>query len=117
MSFALDAAPGAFLVISTVALTAQTVTLIRIRRNKTAGDVRRRGLVRTVACRVFAAALYVLLGTGALLVTPAVAGVAAFLCFGFTQCLWLGSSLLDLRLKHQLSPNEPTGRHREETHH
>jgi hypothetical protein len=113
-SLALNAASVAFIAISLAAFIAQSTALAKLITQSSTSGARRQGLVRTVSCRVFAAGLYVMLGVEALLVPPEVAAVTAFWCFGATQCLWLASSAMDVRLSRRLNTaNENHGRHRQ----
>lgn len=82
----------AFLAISIFGFVVQTWALTHIRR----GD-RRPGLVRTAACRVGAAVLYVAIGINAVTWQWATLQVA-FVTFFTTQATWQINALMDVRL-------------------
>lgn len=97
-----------FLTISSAALAAQAAALATILRHRTRHS-KRRGLVRTVACRVTAAGLYVCLGVASLVVSDTIALIAGFVVFSVTQLLWMANSHADLRLA---QPPSPGAKHR-----
>lgn len=102
-----------FLTISTAALIAQTMFLVGLFAQHQISAPPRRGLVRTVACRVLAAGLYVALGVSSLLVPTKTALITSFLVYSFTQCLWGLNSAADRRISCRLNvASGAHGRHR-----
>jgi hypothetical protein len=82
----------AFLVIAVFGLSVQAWALRRLWR-----AVHMPGLVRTSACRVVCAVLYVLVGLNAWLPKWAVLQVT-FVAFCLTQATWQINALMDVRL-------------------
>lgn len=82
----------AFLVISMAGFVVQTWALGHIRHGNN-----RPGLVRTAACRVAAAVLYVIIGINAVTWQWATLQVA-FAGFFITQATWQINALMDVRL-------------------
>lgn len=68
----------------------------------------RRGLVRTVVCRMFAAAVYIAVAACTVLAREALP-VVALTVFTFTQVLWQANSYLDVRLRRDLARDRDTG--------
>lgn len=94
-----------FLVISVVSMAAQSTSVARMVRwhygRSESRSAIHRGLVRTAACRAFAAVLYV--GFGVLSLThPDTTAVASLIVFSGVQAMWIMNSILDNRLKRQL---------------
>jgi hypothetical protein len=90
-----------FLTISSVAFLAQAAFLVALFIQRRTNGPPRRGLIRTVACRVFAAGLYVGLGISAFLLSTEVELVTSFIVYSSTQCLWAVNSAADRRLGRQ----------------
>lgn len=84
-----------FLAVSAAALITQLAGLKRVL------SVPRPGLVRTVACRVAAAAIYVALGVATLLNRHSF-HVLGLLVFSATQTLWLANTVADVRLRREM---------------
>lgn len=102
-----------FLTISTAALIAQTMFLVGLLAQRRTSAPPRRGFVRTVACRVLAAGLYVALGVSSLLVPTKTALITSFIVYSFTQCLWGLNSAADRRISCRLNvASGAHGRHR-----
>lgn len=96
-----------FLGVSGLTLTWQSVALRRLTRvalptlPASAARIAHRGLIRTSACRVLAAAIYVVLaaitiGTGSL---PSL----TLLVFSVVQVIWMTNAALDIRLRKRLA--------------
>lgn len=100
--------PLLFLAVSSINATGQLVQLHRLRAwgAKAAGrdhDVHR-GLVRTTACRVAAALIYIGFGITALLVRdPVRVAALSLIVFTFVQLVWQANSVADLRLRRKLA--------------
>jgi len=111
--WASDVVAAAFLTVSCVAFTAQLLTLRQLRApGGTSRDAAvYRGLVRTLACRVGVAVLYIAVGVNALVIKFDLA-VVTLAAFGFTQCIWLANSRADVRLRKRLDGEIRHGRHR-----
>lgn len=87
-----DAITVAFLVVSLVGLVVQVWALTRLWRTEPGP-----GLVRTSACRVACAVLYIVVGLNAWCPQWAVLQVT-FVAFCLTQATWQINAVLDVRL-------------------
>ena len=102
-----------FLLVSCVSLVLQVLAFARlaIRQARTATEeLVGGGYLRTVACRVLAAVVYVvvaavqLAGSGTLT-------AEALIVFTSVQAIWVSNSLLDIRIRRRLDrPGRPDGR-------
>lgn len=96
-----------FLLVSCLSLVFQVLAFARLASHARtpAGELIRSGHLRTVACRVLAATVYVavaavqLAGSGTL-------SAEALLVFGAIQGLWVTNSLLDIRTRRELGRQE-----------
>jgi len=101
-----------FLLVSCLSLVFQLLAFIRLaaRRARTpAEELVGGGYLRTVACRVLAATIYVVVaaiqfaGAGTL-------SAEALIVFTSVQVIWQVNSVLDIRIRRSLSQGPPDGR-------
>jgi hypothetical protein len=98
-----------FLLVSCLSLMAQVLAYIRLaaRRARTpTEELVGGGYLRTVACRVLAATVYVTVAA----IQLAGAGTLSFealIVFVSVQLLWMGNSLMDIRIRRALAQGRP----------
>lgn len=94
-----------FLIVSYFGFFIQMLSLVRLvrspPRNTPAASLTYKGLVRTSACRVAAAVIYVWIGTNVLFFSIDIA-VATLASFCVVQVMWMISSRLDVHLKRRI---------------
>jgi hypothetical protein len=93
-----------FLAVSCVSLVLQVLSFIRLAVQRAGSDVERLvgdGYLRTVACRVLAATVYVVVAAVQLAGAGTLSGEAVIV-FTAVQSLWVGNSLLDIRIRRKL---------------
>jgi hypothetical protein len=97
------------LLVSCVSLAFQVAAFARLaarRASTPAAELAGRGYMRTVACRVLAAAMYTTFAV-LQLVSVQVGGLStvseALIVFTAAQVLWMGNSLMDIRIRRALS--------------
>lgn len=97
-----------FLAVSCASWVFQALALGRlaVRRGRTP-EMRKvgAGYFRTVACRVLAATVYVVVAA-VQLAGDGTLSFEALIVFGSIQGLWIANTLLDIRLRRSLSPPE-----------
>lgn len=96
MMFAVSAGSAAVHCVAWWRLTRGPVAVGRAAR------LARRGLIRTVACRILAAVVYIGVAVVTVVARPALP-VVALAVFTGTQLLWQLNSLLDVRLRRDLA--------------
>lgn len=100
-----------FLVVSAVSLVIQGASLRRLYHWPEIGghtqNLVYRGLLRTSACRVLAALLYVGMGIATLLARSTLP-VMALSVFTAVQMLWQANAVADVRLRHKLADDVET---------
>ena len=100
-----------FLLVSCLSLVFQMMTFIRLiaRRPRTpVEELVGSGYIRTIACRVLAATIYVVVA-GIQFAGSGTLSAEALIVFVGVQFLWACNSLLDVRIRRSLS--RPGGRH------
>jgi len=99
-----------FLLVSCLSLVFQVLAFIRLamRRARTpTEELVGGGYLRTVACRVLAATIYVVVA-GSQLAGSGTLSAEALVVFGSVQTIWLVNSVMDIRIRRILSA--PGGR-------
>jgi hypothetical protein len=102
-----------FLLVSCLTLAFQLIALARMARQQATAPAEKlvgKGYTRTVACRVLAATVYVvvaavqLAGSGTL-------SAEALIIWTAIQALWVSNSIADIRIRRSLSQSGARGRH------
>lgn len=101
----------AFLLVSCLSLVFQLLAFIRLAMRRARTPVEELvggGYLRTVACRVLAATIYVVVA-GIQFAGSGTLSAEALIVFTSVQALWVCNSLLDIRIRRTL--HQPGGRH------
>lgn len=98
-----------FLLVSCLSLVFQTLAFVRLatRRARTpTEELVGSGYLRTVGCRVLAATVYVAVA-GIQLAGAGTLSFEALVVFTGVQLLWIGNSLMDIRIRRTLAQGRP----------